>query len=112
MVLTQPSNITLTSEQMLKVDGTIKKAIVIDAFINPGNLEEKIITVEFFYGMVAVVNAEITTYEGYSNREKLTVGIPTTNESIQAEIQSLWDTKYSALDAGAESIDEMKAFVL
>jgi len=61
MVLTQPSNITLTSEQMLKVDGTIKKAIVIDAFINPDNL---------------------------------------------------WDTKYSALDAGAESIDEMKAFVL
>jgi len=113
MVLTQPSKVILTPEQALKEDGSIKKAAVIDVFVNPDNLLEKIITVEFYYGMTAETDEQDNTvYRGYSNREKLTLEIPITNTAIAAEIQSLWDTKYANLDAGASSIEELKSFVL
>jgi hypothetical protein len=113
MVLTQPNEITLTAEQVLKEDGTVKKAIVIDAFVNPDNLLEKIITVEFYYGMTAETDEQDNTvYRGYSNREKLTVETPMTAEAVQTEIQSLWNEKYSLLNTGLDEIESLKDFVL
>ena len=102
-----------TAEQILKDDGTYKKAQVIDAFINPENYDEKIVTVEFYYGIKEVVGIqENTTYTGYSARETIKVATPIDLTVVESKIQELWDEKYAKLNTGVNDLDTLKEFIL
>ena len=97
-------------EQVVRSDGTIRKASSVQAFVIPDDIEHKMATVDLFYGIKSFIEDEETVYEGWCVREKFTFDILKSATEILADLHTYWNTNYKPLDDAIDGLLDLNSF--
>ena len=89
------------------------KGKIIDAFVNPDNPDEIIVTVEFYLGLKERITTDEngntqTVYEGYAERVTEKFPIDSSIDDIKNKFLQYWNDKYSKISSVINMLNKIK----
>ena len=93
------------------------KGKIIDAFVNPDNPDEIIVTVEFYLGLKERITTDEngnsqTVYEGYAERVTEKFPINSSIDDIRNKFMEHWKNRFTKIDTTINTIEHLKGQII